>query len=341
MTQPPSLPQESVALDLQHRSYFSRSTSPFIPAPPPASSQLGSQPYHRYHPHPAVGRGWIDMHAFANGLTISRIDCHLSHPRTERYQAFPDSLRLNILLQDTGVLRPHNRQPMTGQAGDVLVRHSDPGPLEWQLADGSHQMAVALELPCSMVQTLAQQGVNLAHLSPPEGCATLRPHAELRRHLRHTATRMLGLPADVNLLARLELEALGLDLLLRLLRADGSLQNIPSVFSPGKAFAQRWHSAVDEAVDIIDAQWSQAITIAQLARQVGINECYLKELFRLRTGHTIASYQRQLRMRHARALIESGQCTIQQAALACGYARADKFSDAFQRIHGIRPTALQ
>ena len=55
---------------------------------------------------------------------------------------------------------------------------------------------------------------------------------------------------------------------------------------------------------------------------------------------TIAAYLRQLRMGHARQLIESGQATVQQAALACGYARSDKFAQAFARVHGLRPSQL-
>ena len=57
-------------------------------------------------------------------------------------------------------------------------------------------------------------------------------------------------------------------------------------------------------------------------------------------GLTIAAYLRQLRMGHARQLIESGQATVQQAALACGYARSDKFAQAFARVHGLRPSQL-
>ena len=80
--------------------------------------------------------------------------------------------------------------------------------------------------------------------------------------------------------------------------------------------------------------------IATLARRAGINECYLKEMFRQRTGQTIAVYLRALRMGHALRLLESGQATLQQAAHACGYSRADKFSQAFRRVHGVMPSQV-
>ena len=346
MTVLQSSPRPSAALK-QQCGYFDRAASPFVEVAPPAAAlpgdvdAPGEAVSRRYHPLPVAGRGWIDMHAFANGLTVSRIDCRMSRPRAEQYQTFPDSLRLNVVLHGPEALCDRQGRQIEAQVGDILVRHGDPGPLDWRFPADSHQAAVALELPRAMVQALAQEGVDLSHLGTPGACTVLRPRAELRQQLRHAAARMLALPAGVSMLARLELESLGLDLLLRLVRARADLRGAVPTFTRGRAVAPRWQSAVDEAVDIVEAGWNRPITIAQLARQVGINECYLKELFRLRTGSGIASYQRGLRMRHARELIESGRCTVQQAALACGYARADKFAEAFRRAHGMLPSALQ
>lgn len=323
----------------RHRSYFDRETASFVEVVPDAGLP-GAPLTRRYHPAPAAAQGWIDLHAFANGLTVSRMDCRLAGPRAERHHDFPDSLRLNVLLDEGEHLHDQHGRAIEGQTGDIVVRHGDPGPLAWQLPAGSRQRGLALELPRAMVQTLAQQGLDLSHLGAPGSCNVLRPRAALRQHLRAVALRMLALPAGASLLARLELESLALDLLLRLLHADTEWHDERLAFARGKPVAARWQAAVDEAVDIVQTHRGQPLTIAQLARRVGINECYLKELFRLRTGSTIAAYQRKQRMQHARELIESGQCTVQRAALACGYARTDKFAEAFVRAHGISPSAL-
>ena len=53
--------------------------------------------------------------------------------------------------------------------------------------------------------------------------------------------------------------------------------------APAAARAPRhWQRAVDEALHILHAEWSEPLTIARLARRAGINKCYLKEMFRLR-----------------------------------------------------------
>ncbi len=327
----------------QYRGYFDQAASPFVEVATPLRTPpaLGAPKHRRYHPHPQAGTGWIDMHEFGNGIAVSRLDCRLFGPRAERYQQFSASLRLNVVLQGEELLLDHHGQHIQGEVGDVVVRHGDPGPLDWRLPAGSQQVAVALELPAAMVQALAEQGADLAHFGQPGSCTMLRPRAELRRHLLAIAGHMLALPASVNLMAQLELESLALDLLLTLVRSGPEFRGALPAFLNGRAVAPRWQSAVDEAVDVLKAEWRQPITIAQLARRVGINECYLKELFRLRTGNTVAGYQRSLRMRHARGLIESGQYTVQQAALACGYARSDKFAQAFRREHGVLPSALR
>ena len=166
---------------------------------------------------------------------------------------------------------------------------------------------------------------------PLIGVVTLVGTVALGTHRR----RLLALGRAPGLLARLELESLALGLLHKLLAADGAAP------APAAARAPRhWQRAVDEALHILHAEWSEPLTIARLARRAGINECYLKEMFRQRTGQTIAAYLRALRMGHALRLLESGQATLQQAAHACGYSRADKFSQAFRRVHGVMPSQV-
>lgn len=212
------------------------------------------------------------------------------------------------------------------QAGDVLVRPGNPGPL-CHIAPAQQPLAsVALDVPRAY----------LAALGLPGRCTALRPRGSLAAALLARGQRLLAAGPAQGALALLELQAQGLALLHCLLTGAAS----PVLPAQGSGAAARWQRALDEALHILHEQWDQPHTIASLARRAGMNECYLKELFRQRTGMTIAAYLRQLRMGHARQLIESGQATVQQAALACGYARSDKFAQAFARVHGLRPSQL-
>ncbi len=131
---------------------------------------------------------------------------------------------------------------------------------------------------------------------------------------------------------KLQFESLALDFLSRVL----SLGQPFKVSSGNQTHRQR---AVDEAMGILNDEWATPPTICSLARRVGINECYLKTDFRTRTGFTIGEYVRKLRMENALSLIESGRCSILQAATFVGYSNPSHFSEAFKRFHGRLPSA--
>ena len=95
---------------------------------------------------------------------------------------------------------------------------------------------------------------------------------------------------------------------------------------------------MDEAVDILRAEWSAPPTISALARRVGTNECYLKMEFRQYTGCSIGEFVRRLRMAKALELIESGTCNILQTAYSVGYSNPSHFSAAFKHHYGRSPS---
>ena len=97
---------------------------------------------------------------------------------------------------------------------------------------------------------------------------------------------------------------------------------------------------IDDVIDIIHSEYNQALTISLLAQRSGINECYLKQQFKVRTGKTIAAYIRDLRMKEAmRLLLDEGR-TLQQAAWYVGYRSPANFSKVFKKTYGISPAEL-
>ena len=61
---------------------------------------------------------------------------------------------------------------------------------------------------------------------------------------------------------------------------------------------------MDDAIDIIQAEYGTELSISKLAWRVGTNECYLKQGFRERLGMGVASFVRLQRMKAALALLE-------------------------------------
>lgn len=289
---------------------------------------------HSFCLRPGLGHGWAQMHEFGNGLVLGRLQCRLSQSVRQHFDCDSDSLRLMLLLQGGQCVTDARGCVLQAQAGDVVVRNGHPGKLRTELAACVPLASVALDAPRCFVAALQAEGLPLAHLGHVGSCMLLRPRANVARQCLAAGQRLLALGREPGLLARLELESLALGLLHQLLAADDarvcSVQDTP----------RRWQRAVDEALHILHTEWNQPLTISQLARRAGINECYLKEMFRQRTGQTIAAYLRSLRMKHALRLLESGQSTLKEAAHICGYSRADKFSQAFRRVHGVMPSQI-
>lgn len=76
-------------------------------------------------------------------------------------------------------------------------------------------------------------------------------------------------------------------------------------------------------------------TIEALSKQVGLNQCKLKQGFRLLFGNSIYAYFLTERMKKARYLLHSNNVT--ETATMLGYSNVSHFSAAFQKQFGILP----
>ncbi|MBH1936198.1 DJ-1/PfpI family protein [Streptomyces sp. AV19] len=76
--------------------------------------------------------------------------------------------------------------------------------------------------------------------------------------------------------------------------------------------------AVHHAQDLIDAGYTSALPLADLARAVGLSERTLTRHFTGATGLTPLRYQQELRLEHAEHLIARGS-TVESAARAVGF----------------------
>lgn len=91
---------------------------------------------------------------------------------------------------------------------------------------------------------------------------------------------------------------------------------------------------------IINNNLSTPLTIKELARQCGINECYLKKGFKAMYGKTIHEYREYRRIEKSKELILQGNCNINEVAAEMGYTSHAYFSTAFKKHTGIKPCDL-
>lgn len=96
-----------------------------------------------------------------------------------------------------------------------------------------------------------------------------------------------------------------------------------------------------EARQFLDENFNHSPTIAELSRIVGLNEFKLKRGFREVFGNSILGYVNNLRMEHARMLIEEGDLTLADISYRIGYKNASHFTVAFKKQFGILPSEIR
>ncbi|MFI0944253.1 helix-turn-helix domain-containing protein [Streptomyces sp. NPDC021020] len=90
-------------------------------------------------------------------------------------------------------------------------------------------------------------------------------------------------------------------------------------------------------MSVLDAHPGRPWTVEGMARVAHLSRSSLGERFRRALGRTPAQVLREVRMRHARALLATTDRPVEQVAFAVGYGSAAAFSRAFSAYHGTPP----
>jgi AraC family transcriptional regulator, transcriptional activator of the genes for pyochelin and ferripyochelin receptors len=79
------------------------------------------------------------------------------------------------------------------------------------------------------------------------------------------------------------------------------------------------------------------LTLAQLARRVGLNRTKLALGFKKAYGTSVQAYWRDARLSRARELLCMGEARVTEVALGMGYSELSSFTRAFSRKFGVLP----
>src|SRR3954470_15074043 len=83
------------------------------------------------------------------------------------------------------------------------------------------------------------------------------------------------------------------------------------------------------------------LSIEELARAVNLSPAHLRRLFQRELGCSPARTSRELRLDHARHLLQTSFLTVKQVMAAAGWNDPSHFSREFKRRHGQAPRALR
>jgi AraC-like DNA-binding protein len=94
---------------------------------------------------------------------------------------------------------------------------------------------------------------------------------------------------------------------------------------------------IERAIRHIHNHFPEVIAVPAMVRQLGCSEGYFHRLFRKRTGRTPMGYLTEVRMRHARRLLEETALPIKEIATLAGFEDPLYFSRVFRKEAGLSP----
>ncbi len=99
-----------------------------------------------------------------------------------------------------------------------------------------------------------------------------------------------------------------------------------------------WVESLQRAVDYIEENLEERMTIEQIAKQANASAYHFQRTFSILTNMSIGEYIRGRRLTKAAHELVSTETKIIDIALKFGYDTPEAFSKAFRRQHGIAPS---
>ena len=94
---------------------------------------------------------------------------------------------------------------------------------------------------------------------------------------------------------------------------------------------------VAAVIQTIHRCYSEELTVAELAHEAGWSTNYFGEQFKQATGLSVTQYLNQVRVDHARLLLDRGEHSVTEIAFAVGYNDASYFGRVFKQLTGVSP----
>lgn len=92
-----------------------------------------------------------------------------------------------------------------------------------------------------------------------------------------------------------------------------------------------------QARDMIQAHFTESLSISEIATTVGVHQVHLARTFRKYHGSSVGDYVRRLRIERARLDISSSGLSLAEIALKAGFCDQGHLSRVFKRFTGMTP----
>ena len=126
-----------------------------------------------------------------------------------------------------------------------------------------------------------------------------------------------------------------------LYRFWGHLSEIGELQHPAGDVHSMKEFYVQKAMDFIERNYSYSISIAEIARHIGIDRKYLSALFRDVVHFSPQYYLMNYRMTKACVLLENEGLSVKEIAQSVGYDDPFLFSKMFKKLRGMPPKSYR
>jgi AraC-like DNA-binding protein len=126
-----------------------------------------------------------------------------------------------------------------------------------------------------------------------------------------------------------------------LFSVEETLRHMTAALERSRKLGSPTQRLIHKAIAFIQSHYAEPLSREQIATHIGVHENYLTDCFHREMGITPITYLTRYRLQQARALLEAGQQSITEVALAVGFADSAYFSRVFQREVGVSPSAYQ
>ena len=99
--------------------------------------------------------------------------------------------------------------------------------------------------------------------------------------------------------------------------------------------------SVIAAIGYIKDHLQEKLTVEDIAQHAGFSKYYFLRLFKRVTGCTLVQYINLLRCETAKELLRSGNHTVKEVALLCGFDNLSYFTSVFKKNTGCLPNAYK
>lgn len=104
---------------------------------------------------------------------------------------------------------------------------------------------------------------------------------------------------------------------------------------------QGWIDGFQKSIEYIEQNLSETLDIEDIAAKAALSPFYYQRIFGALCGITVGEYIRARRMTMAAQELAGSDRKVIDIAAKYGYDSPDSFAKAFQRFHGITPTAAR